>query len=133
MKYFSPTDVSKTINIFKRFNYFNHEKHPYIHHHCLEERKGNVNWVAIVAYAPKGLVRLFLKRNKLGTMFLVPECLKVGDLLEFGGDRVTKTFRYKYREYYMVEERTETCLNLGQTKVLKTRVRLSDIFLPQDK
>lgn len=122
-----------TVNIFKRFNHFNYAKHPYIHHHCLEERKGNVNWVAIVTYTSGDMHRTFLKRNKLGTMFLVPPYLKVGDILEFGGDRLTKTFRYKYREYFMVEERTATCLNLGQTKVYEARVRLSDLSSLQDK
>ena len=125
-----------TINIFKKFHAYDHRGNPYIHHHCLEERKGQANWVAIIRYnssEPGGMGRTFLKRNKLGTMFLVPPYLKVGDILEFGGDRVTKTYRYKYREYFMVEERTETCLNLGQTKVVKTKVRLSEVSSPQGK
>lgn len=131
-----------TVNIFKRFHEGTEGEvisgqalydYPYIHHHCLDYRKGNVNWVAIVQYASSGMTRRFLKRNRLGTMFLIPPYLKVGDILEFGGDRETKTYRYKYREYFMVEERTATCLNLGQTKVVKQRVRLSDASLPQDK
>lgn len=122
-----------SLNIFKRFTQFDHQGNPYIHHHCLDLRKGNVNWVAIVRLVGGEMKRTFLQRNRLWTMFLVPPNLKVGDILEFGGDRQTKTFRYKYREYFMVEERTETCLNLGQTKVVKLRVRLSDIYLPQGK
>lgn len=122
-----------SLNIFKRFHHLNHWNKPYIHHHCLDERKGNVNWVAIVRLVSGEMKRTFLQRNKLGTMFLVPPYLKVGDILEFGGDRLTKTYRYKYREYFMVEERTATCLNLGQTKVVKLRVRLSDVCSPQDK
>lgn len=116
-----------TVHIIKRFNNADHEGNPYIHHHCLEQRKGQVNWVAIVKWLPGepgNMKRTFLKRNKLGTMFLVPKELTVGHILEFGADRVTKKYRHLYREYFHVDERDATCLLLQETKTVQKSLSL---------
>lgn len=117
----------------KSFYDFDHQGNPYIYHHCLNEKKGQVNWLAMVWFGKERVAKRFLQRNKLGTSFLIPPYLKVGDTLEFAGDRLTAKYRYKYREYFIVEERTETCLVLGRKKVVKTRVNLEELFSPPDK